>query len=822
MTIRQQVGRRTGWVAAALLAVAVVCTISVTTAPPAAAATGTASGSVSSPEGGLLSGIAVVAYDAVWGAPIASTSTDGAGAWSLALSPGPYRIHYSDPAGMRADRFSGNAPTWVASTAVMVPDGGAVVDDAVMPERDTVVGTVTDPDGNPVAGIDVGLLWNGWAIQSDTTAADGTYGFAGLNAATYSLVFEDGTGTWATEYAGGSNTVAGASMIDATGGTVHTVDHTVHHGGALTGKTGIGDTGPAPGTVYIVVLDADILEPLAVVTSSSDGTWTAPNLAPGEYKVATIDPAYFSASPDVGYRPVLHPERDIVSEGLGPAYTNATRFSIASDALTSTGRQPLRGWHCDPTARVPGVDLSGANLTGENLRGCNLPGAVFAKRASGSAANLTQTDLRWANLTAARFWEADYGGYSTCCITAATTTGMRITGADLSSARIAGGHQLLTANRDWTGTIFTGAIEPLHHQHDCGWGPWEHRSLFSMGVMHVLNAYSYCHMGTLPEVPTYLALGAFHTFPDLILTGTRMPDGSRLGDLPGKNLEGLVCRACTTNVTGDDWWGVVTHPGTYPADLTGADLDGADLTGTDMALADLTGASLTNAILAGTTLTDADLTDANLTGVDLTNANLTGVDLTSANLTGVDLTSANLTGIDLTNANLTSATLTGATLTDATLTGANLTDANLASVNATRAEFTSSELTRTRITNARLTRASGLTKTQLISANHNWNNLKLNGTGVDLSGVNFTGYRLTGANLTGVGLSGSDLTGVWSSSLAGTILASADLTLANLLGVTGNPSGGSTATYGTTTCPDGTVASPSTPQDSCVGHGLTS
>ncbi|MEZ5137056.1 MAG: hypothetical protein R2699_18930 [Acidimicrobiales bacterium] len=50
--------------------------------------------------------------------------------------------------------------------------------------------------------------------------------------------------------------------------------------------------------------------------------------------------------------------------------------------------------------------------------------------------------------------------------------------------------------------------------------------------------------------------------------------------------------------------------------------------------------------------------------------------------------------------------------------------------------------------------------------------------------------------------------------------AGANLTNANLTGATGNPSGGTTAVYANTTCPDGTTASPAkTAQTTCVGHG---
>ena len=75
---------------------------------------------------------------------------------------------------------------------------------------------------------------------------------------------------------------------------------------------------------------------------------------------------------------------------------------------------------------------------------------------------------------------------------------------------------------------------------------------------------------------------------------------------------------------------------------------------------------------------------------------------------------------------------------------------------------------------------------------------------------------LSGADLTGADLTGSTLASL---DLAGAILAAANLTSANLLGSTGTPTGGSTATYGATTCPDGAVTDGVTVL-TCVGHGL--
>ena len=68
------------------------------------------------------------------------------------------------------------------------------------------------------------------------------------------------------------------------------------------------------------------------------------------------------------------------------------------------------------------------------------------------------------------------------------------------------------------------------------------------------------------------------------------------------------------------------------------------------------------------------------------------------------------------------------------------------------------------------------------------------------------GASLIDASLMGLNLSGIDF-------------SHADLRGADLTGATGNPTGGSTAAYEATTCPDGTKA---TTPATCVGHGFAS
>ncbi|MEZ5209453.1 MAG: choice-of-anchor Q domain-containing protein, partial [Acidimicrobiales bacterium] len=78
--------------------------------------------------------------------------------------------------------------------------------------------------------------------------------------------------------------------------------------------------------------------------------------------------------------------------------------------------------------------------------------------------------------------------------------------------------------------------------------------------------------------------------------------------------------------------------------------------------------------------------------------------------------------------------------------------------------------------------------------------------GADLSGKHLEGCPLGGSDLTGADLSGAHLT---YADVAGADLRSADLTGADLTGATGVPATDQATTFATTTCPNGTAASPS-------------
>jgi uncharacterized protein YjbI with pentapeptide repeats len=482
----------------------------------------------------------------------------------------------------------------------------------------------------------------------------------------------------------------------------------------------------------------------------------------------------------------------------GTTLTGASSGSITgTPAALPTGWQLTDGYLIGPGANLTGADLSSANLANATLTGANLTSATL------SSATLSSADLTNANLS-----DAD------------------VTGANLASATLTG--------TNLAGTALAGA------------------NLTRVKVCNIAPA------GGPASLPTGWATGTgtgtlFLAGPSANLQGCDLTGA----DLTGDDLTGAyLWSANLTNVvlTGTTLTGVTSGSitGTPAALPTGwqltdgyligpsANLHFTNLSGADLTNANLTGANLTNANLSGTILTGADLSDANLNGADLANTDLGSAMLTgvrSGSITGTpaalptgwQLTDGYLIGYgaNLSGANLTGAALSSANLSGANLTGAVLSSANLSYANLTYADLTNAVLDHVTANHATITGASftGANFTRLragamvgspASLPTNWT-LRggfLVGSNGYLTGFNMTGVDLSGLDLTGASLAYSYLTDV---NLTGTTLTNTILTSTNFTGATGTPTGGSTATYSNTACPDATIA---TAPATCVGHGF--
>lgn len=219
-------------------------------------------------------------------------------------------------------------------------------------------------------------------------------------------------------------------------------------------------------------------------------------------------------------------------------------------------------------------------------------------------------------------------------------------------------------------------------------------------------------------------------------------------------------------------------PGPPPEHTTGTDCARARAGDTNLSDSDLTncplnGLDLSNADLVGADLTLSNLVDANLQGAQLVGAALIGANLTSAELQEADFQNAKLAGANLTGVFANKADFAGAQLHDAKLVGADLTNTDLDDADLRRSDLTDADLTESDLVGAKLQDAIMIRST--------------------LTAASLVDAMLQRVDLTDSGLSDTDLPG-------------ANLAHAVLAGATGVPNGFDDATFVSTTCPDGSIA----------------
>ena len=142
--------------------------------------------------------------------------TNGSGAYSLNVVPGPYKLLFIDAAGLHNAEWHNNQPAsnLAGASSVTAP---AATNAALDRNTGSMSGTVTDdPSFNPVPGAWVLAIGptgiNGGAV----TAANGTYSINNLPPGTYRVAFVDPNGGRTQEYWDNSPDFAGAGTLNVT------------------------------------------------------------------------------------------------------------------------------------------------------------------------------------------------------------------------------------------------------------------------------------------------------------------------------------------------------------------------------------------------------------------------------------------------------------------------------------------------------------------------------------------------------------------------------------------------------------------------------
>jgi hypothetical protein len=326
---------------------------------------GTMAGTVTAKAGGAdLGGICVSVYTSDNSFTlVGSTTTAGDGTYSISdLSSGNYDVEFSGGCGYPGNvgqQWYDNQISQSSASAVTVTTGSTTSVNAALAIGGTITGTVTAAIGGAAQG---GMCVGAYAagdfllpVASAVTASDGTYALTNLATGSYDVEFTSGCGGSANFgqqwYNGKSSESASTAIPVTTGVTTTSINAALTVGGTISGTvtvaSGVSDFS---GICVDAFAPGDFLSPSGSTTTAADGSYSLPNLAPGNYDVE------FSAGCGI-------------SENVGQQWYNtkssqssANAVNVTAGASTSAinGTLSLGGTITGTvTAAAGGADVSG-------------------------------------------------------------------------------------------------------------------------------------------------------------------------------------------------------------------------------------------------------------------------------------------------------------------------------------------------------------------------------------------------------------------------------------------------------------------------------
>lgn len=833
-------------------------TVSASTSAPATAddtydeAPGTLSGTVTDTEGGdPIGDVEVDILDAT-GAVAGSTSTDGDGTWtSPPVLPGPYKVRFGQDG--FATVYNGAKPSLGAATPVEVAAGGAVTGvDATLSIGASISVDLSDiPDGADLHGIvydpSTGTVVANVAMSESGEGGPGGF-IGGISPGTYRFVIIDKAGVVAPWLYGADAGDDSAMNITLAAGDEFVVDGIVFTSGGcahLAGRTDLSGADLSGRNL----LNCDLSGVNLSGANLSGTDLTGANLTGANLSGAIID------------ENTVFVDADLNSVNIaGTDLTNMWNFAgMRSGGITGTpssigaGRAIVDGYFVSD-----GVDLSGAHLAGADLSGMSITDATL-DGASLAHADLRGTDFSFGSLQAVDLTGANLASNGT---ESASFAYADLTGSVLGGVTVDAGTDFTHANltsTSWTGVslaalasglagITTGGIEAAPTALPAGWkffdgyfvGPnlflngadltgIDLRGVDLTGTSFLYSDLSganlsgvdlsgrsvqYCDLSGA-DVSNVTVSSTTQLMGDRF-TGATMT-GTNLSPVSSSNFSRVASGAITAAPTAlPSGWSFVSgyFIGNY-ANLDDADFGGVDLTDVSLANTSVNGAKFATATMTNVSSAGVQGTPASLpTGWFVADSHANnerylagpGANLVSAVFAGIDLSGADLTGANLSYAKfLYGVNITGAKLAGATLKGLT------SEVNGSPASLPTGWAVRDDV--------GGTGHLLGPSANVFGAYGAIDFTGVDLSGLNLSTAVFTSTNLTNADLSGTNLSQATMSyvSIGGADLSTADVSWVDFTKSSGTPTGGSTAIYTSTRCPDHTTQ---TSPNTCVGHGF--
>jgi hypothetical protein len=261
---------------------------------------GTIAGTVTAKSGGAdLGGICVSVYTSDNSFTLVGSTTSAAdGTYSITdLSSGSYDVEFSGGCGYPGNvgqQWYDNQISQSSASVVTVTTGSTTSVNAALAIGGTITGSVTATIGGAGQG---GICVSAYAagdfqlpVASAVTASDGTYALTNLATGSYDVEFTSGCGgspvfgqQW---YNGKSSESASTAIPVTTGVTTTSINAALTVGGTISGtvtvSSGISDFS---GICVDAFAPGDFLSPSGSTTTASDGSYSLPNLAPGNYEV---------------------------------------------------------------------------------------------------------------------------------------------------------------------------------------------------------------------------------------------------------------------------------------------------------------------------------------------------------------------------------------------------------------------------------------------------------------------------------------------------------------------------------------------------------
>ncbi len=281
-----------------------------------------------------------------------STYTDGAGAYSLALAPGTYRVSFTDWNAQKWKReWYDNSATFASAQNIVLGDTTSYVADAVLSPwpRGTIKGTVTDPDAVGIEGVtvqtytwdEVEARWTmGLGSATEFTGVDGYYEFPDTLAQDYLIEFRDDNGTFKSELYNNKYTLATANPVTVSGGGTLTANASlarIEYGSVAGVVTDALTAQPAPG-IEVSGLTQNLFgdwEWGFSVETSSLGDYVADYVPKGNYHVLFSD---YTGKYVQEFYPNAADEADATWVGVAPLHTTSGVNATLDNAAHIKGR----------------------------------------------------------------------------------------------------------------------------------------------------------------------------------------------------------------------------------------------------------------------------------------------------------------------------------------------------------------------------------------------------------------------------------------------------------------------------------------------------